>query len=150
MSTVEQGLTSAEAAARLAQVGPNEPVRVRHFSAIRQLARLFINPLVLILLVASAVSASLGQRADAIIIVSMVLLGVGINYWQTDRSQRAADRLRASVLPTATVHRDGQWVEIPVRQVVPGDVFRLSAGDLVPADARLVEIAEISRFSSPC
>jgi Mg2+-importing ATPase len=144
VSTVEQGLTSAEAAARLAQVGPNEPVRVKHFSAIRQLARLFINPLVLILLVASAVSASLGQRADAIIIVSMVLLGVGINYWQTDRSQRAADRLRASVLPTATVERDGKWVEIPVRQVVPGDVFRLSAGDLVPADARLVECRDLS------
>jgi P-type Mg2+ transporter len=128
----------------LTQVGPNEPVRVRHFSALRQLARLFNNPLVLILLVASAASASLGQQADALIIVSMVLLGVGINYWQTDRSQRAAERLRASVLPTATVQRDGQWVEIPVRQVVPGDLFRLSAGDLVPADARLVESRDLS------
>ena len=143
-SATEPGLTSAEAALRLAQVGPNEPVRVHHFSAIRQLVRLFINPLVLILLVASLVSASLGQQADALIIVSMVLLGVGINFWQTDRSQRAAERLRASVLPTATVQRDGQWVEIPVRQVVPGDVFRLSAGDLVPADARLVESRDLS------
>jgi len=138
------GLTSAEAEQRLAQYGPNEPVSVRRLSALVQLVGLFANPLVIILLVAGAISASLGQRTDALIIITIVLLGIAINFWQTYRSQQAADRLRASVAPTATVLRDGQWLEIPLRTVVPGDVIRLSAGDLVPADSRLVEARDLS------
>ena len=109
-----------------------------------QVVHLFANPLVIILLVASAISATLGQHVDAAIIVTMVVLGVAINFWQSYRSQQAADRLRASVSPTATVLRDGTWQETPLRSVVPGDVFRLSAGDLVPADARLVESRDLS------
>jgi Mg2+-importing ATPase len=105
---------------------------------------LFANPLVIILLVASAIAGTLGQPVDAVIIVTMVVLGVAINFWQSYRSQQAADRLRASVSPTATVFRDGAWQETPLRNVVPGDVFRLSAGDLVPADARLVESRDLS------
>ena len=138
------GLTSAEAERRLAQYGPNEPVPRRRLSAIAQLAHLFENPLVVILLVASAISASLGQRVDAAIIVTMVLLGVAINFWQSYRSQQAAERLRASVTPTATVLRDGKWQEVALRRVVPGDVIRLSAGDLVPADGRLIESRDLS------
>src|SRR5690349_7955704 len=143
-SMTSEGLTSDEAARRLAQYGANEPVHVRRFSALRQLLRLFVNPLVLILLVAAIVSSALGQHADAGIIVTIVVLGVGLNFWQTFRSNRAAEALNASVLPTATVRRDGQWREVPLRTVVPGDVFRLSAGDLVPADARLIESRDLS------
>jgi Mg2+-importing ATPase len=138
------GLTGAEAARRLAQYGPNEAAPVRRLSIVVQLARLFANPLVLILLVASAISAALHQRADAVIIVTIVLVGTSINFWQTYRSQRAADRLRASVSPTATVKRDGAWQEVPLRLVVPGDVIRLSAGDLVPADGRLIDSRDLS------
>jgi Mg2+-importing ATPase len=87
---------------------------------------------------------SLGQPVDALIIVTMVVLGVSINFWQSYRSQQAAERLRSSVNPTATVLRDGTWIETLVRNVVPGDVFRLSAGDLVPADARLLESRDLS------
>jgi Mg2+-importing ATPase len=138
------GLTSAEATARFGRFGPNEPVDPRRLSALAQLAHLFANPLVIILLVASVISASLGQRADASIIVAIVAMSVSINFWQSYQSQRAADRLRASVTPTATVLRDGRWQEIPVRTVVPGDVFRLSAGDLVPADGRLIESRDLA------
>jgi Mg2+-importing ATPase len=140
----EQGLTSADAARRLAEYGPNEPVRVRRLSALRQLVRLFATPLVAILLVAAIVSAALGERTDAAIIVTIVVLGVGLNFWQTFRSGVAAEKLKASVMPTATVLRDGQWKEIQVRVVVPGDVFRLSAGDLIPADGRLVESRDLA------
>ena len=140
----DAGLTSDEAARRLAQYGANEPVHVRRFSALRQLLRLFANPLVLILLVAAIVSSALGQQADAGIIVTIVLLGVGLNFWQTFQSNRAAEALNASVMPTATVLRDGQWREVPLRTVVPGDVFRLSAGDLVPADAQLIDSRDLS------
>ncbi len=142
--TEPAGLTSAEAARRLIQYGPNEPVRVRRLSALRQIVRLFVNPLVVILLAAALVAALLGQRADAGIIVTIVLLGVGLNFWQTFRSGRAAEKLKASVMPTATVRRDGQWQEVPIRHVVPGDVFRLSAGDLIPADATLVESRDLA------
>jgi Mg2+-importing ATPase len=144
MSSGESGLSSVEAARRLVVYGPNEPVPIRRLSALVQLFHLFANPLVIILLVASAIAGSLGQRVDALIIVTMVVLGVAINFWQSYRSQQAADRLRASVNPTATVLRDGAWVEIALRNVVPGDVFRLSAGDLVPADARLLESRDLS------
>ncbi len=139
-----QGLTSTEAARRLAKFGPNEPVVVRHFSTVLQLLRLFANPLVVILFVASAISALLGQVTDATIIVTIVLLSVGINFWQSYRSQQAAEALRSMVTPTATVCRDGTWREIPVRSVVPGDLIRLSAGDLVPADSRLIEARHLS------
>ncbi|MGB7217173.1 MAG: magnesium-translocating P-type ATPase, partial [Vicinamibacterales bacterium] len=138
------GLTAAEAERRLAQYGPNEPAPVRRLSAVVQLLHLFANPLVLILLVAAGISASLGQRVDALIIATMVLLGVSINFWQSYRSQQAADRLRASVTPTATVNRDGAWQEITPRNIVPGDLVRLSAGDLVPADGRLLEARDLS------
>ena len=141
---METGLSAAEAARRLAEYGPNEPVTVQRLSAVAQLLHLFANPLVIILLVASVIAASLGQRVDALIIVTMVALGVVINFWQSYRAQHAAERLRASVRPTATVRRDGTWLDVPLRSVVPGDVFRLSAGDLVPADARLVESRDLS------
>src|ERR1700682_1621272 len=144
MSSTVEGLSGIEAARRLAEYGPNEPAPVRRLSALVQLFHLFANPLVIILLVASGIAASLGQAVDALIIVTMVLLGVVINFWQSYRSQQAADRLRASVSPTATVLRDGAWQETPLRNVVPGDVFRLSAGDLIPADARLVESRNLS------
>jgi P-type Mg2+ transporter len=144
LSDASTGLTGVEAARRLARYGPNEPAPVRRLSLVVQLLRLFANPLVLILLVASAISATLHQRADAVIIVTIVLVGTTINFWQTYRSQQAADRLRASVSPTATVKRDGTWQEVPLRLVVPGDVIRLSAGDLVPADATLLDSRDLS------
>jgi Mg2+-importing ATPase len=144
MPSSDEGLSGDEAARRLALYGPNEAAPVRRLSAVVQLFRLFANPLVIILLVASAIAASLGQHVDALIIVTMVALGVAINFWQSFRSQQAAEQLRSSVIPTATVRRDGAWLETPLRNVVPGDVFRLSAGDLVPADARLLESRDLS------
>ena len=81
--------------------------------------------------------------ANAAIIFVIVLLSVTLNFVQTYRSSRAADRLREQVAPTATVLRDGDWQEFPRRDVVPGDVIRLSAGDLVPADAHLLEAKDL-------
>jgi Mg2+-importing ATPase len=141
---IPHGLTSGEAARRLSAYGPNEPVSQHRLSAFVQFLWLFANPLVGILAVASAISLSLGQTTDAVIICVIVVAGIVINFWQTYRSQQAADRLRASVASTATVERDGAWQEIPLREVVPGDLIKLSAGDLVPADARLIESRDLS------
>ena len=108
---------------------------MQHSTGLMQFLRLFLNPLVIILLLASAVSAFLGDVVNASIIVTIVLLSILLNFVQTYRSQQAVERLRASVALTATVQRDGQWVELVRRLLVPGDVIRLAAGDLVPADA---------------
>ncbi len=132
------GLTAAEAQRRLEQYGANEPVPTRRWSALRELLGFLINPLVLILLIAASASILLGQHTDAAIVVVIVLVSVTINFIQTYRSQVAAERLRSQVAARATVMRDGSWQEIPRREVVPGDVIQLSAGDLIPADAHLL------------
>jgi Mg2+-importing ATPase len=133
------GLTESEAARRLAEHGPNEAHAGPRASSLGALVELFSNPLVLMLLVAAAVSGILGDRAGAGIIVAMVLLSVMLNYALSHRSKRAAERLRESIAPTASVCRDGGWRDAPRRSLVPGDVIRLAAGDRVPADARLLE-----------
>jgi Mg2+-importing ATPase len=140
--TQQQGLTAAEAKARLSRYGPNEPGARKH-SPLAQVLPLLGNPLALVLLVASGLSALLGQIVDASLIAGMVVFSVAINIVQTWRSQKAAEKLRDCVAPTATVLRDGDWVERPRREIVPGDVVRLSAGDLVPADARLLEARDL-------
>jgi Mg2+-importing ATPase len=138
-----QGLASADARRRLTELGPNEPAPPQHVPFIRHALSLFSNPLVLILLLASGVSATLGEIINAAIIVVIVLLSVSLNFVQTYRSQQAVDRLRQTVAPTATALRDGQWREVARRDLVPDDVIRLTAGDLVPADATLLEARDL-------
>jgi P-type Mg2+ transporter len=139
----EEGLTSDEAERRLDRYGFNEPTPTRRTGAVVQLAILLANPLCLILLMASLVSALLGEAFSAAIIVTMVFLNVILNFLQTYRSQRATDRLREQVAPTATVRRDGEWLEKPRRELVPGDLIRLVSGDLVPADALLLQARDL-------
>jgi len=133
-----KGLTTQEAATRLGQFGPNEPASTKHTSFWSDVAHVFMSPLVLILVIAAVASAFLGEKVDASIIGVIVFLSAVIDLTQTYRSQRAVERLRDRVAATATVHRDGEWKEVKCREVVPGDIVRLSAGDLVPADARLL------------
>jgi Mg2+-importing ATPase len=151
------GLTPQEAATRLAQFGPNEPAATRHHSFLSDFLHAFSNPLVLILLIAAIISGFMGEAVDAGIIGVIVLLSAVIDVTQTYRSQQAMERLRDRVAPTASVLRGGEWKEIPRREVVPGDIVRLSAGDLVPADARLlvardlyVQQAALTGESLPC
>jgi len=131
------GLSSSEARAKLVETGPNELVAHADRSALAEIAAIFANPLVAILLVASIASAFLGDVPGAVIIITVLTLGTALNFSQTYRSRRAAERLREGVTPTATVLRDGTWIELGRREIVPGDLVRLSAGDLVPADASL-------------
>jgi len=132
------GLTSQEAEERLKRFGANDPAPARRHSLLTELLFLFVNPLGIILLIAAVISGFIGQLLDAGIIVAMVLVGAGINFYQTYRSKIAIESLRARVAPTATVLRDGRWQEMDRKKLVPGDMIRLCAGDLVPSDARLV------------
>jgi P-type Mg2+ transporter len=133
-----EGLTTQDAKGRLDRFGPNEPAVAKHHSVVYDFLHGLANPLALILVIAAAASAFLGQKVDAVIISVIVLLSAVMDFAQTYRSQRAVEKLRAQVAPTATVLRDGEWKDIGRREVVPGDIVRLSAGDLVPADARLL------------
>ena len=143
LKSSEQGLTSEEARKRLDTYGPNDTTGVKHSSGVIQFLRLFLNPLVAILLLAAVISAVLGDRINASIIIVIVLFSNILNFIQTSRSQQVVEKLRADVSPTATVLRDGTWMERPRRDLVPGDMIRLAAGDLVPADARLVQATDL-------
>ena len=135
----QQGLTSIQAAQRLAEVGPNRFGQAPAVPGWRQYLRHFRNPLVLTLLLASAVSAATGEVTNFFIIACIVLLSVTLDFWQEMRAGQVVERLRRSVAVRASVLRDGQWQDHPVADLVPGDVVRLSAGDLVPADALLLQ-----------
>ena len=143
LGTSRNGLDSTEAERRLSRVGPNEAGAAHRTRPLVEFVRFCTNPLVLILLAASVLSVFVGELVDALMILTIVVLSVAINFIQTYRSDRAVRRLREQVAPTATVMRDGRWTGIKRSELVPGDVVRLSAGDLIPADARLIESAHL-------
>ena len=133
------GLSGVEAKARLAQYGPNLFHERHEKSLLLQYLMRFRNPLVIILLVASAVSAFTGEVTNFIIIAFIVLLSVTLDFVQEYRANAAAEKLKLSVSIRAKVLRDGRAEEIAVAQLVPGDVVQLAAGDMIPADGRLLE-----------
>ena len=133
------GLNSLEAAKRLKEFGPNLLKPPLQRAVLLQFLTQFRNPLVLILLAASLISALTGDAAGALIIGLIVGMSVTLDFVQAYRAGRAADRLALQVAVTATVLRDGAPCERPVSALVPGDVVLLSAGNLIPADAQLLE-----------
>ena len=133
------GLSTSQAQALLKKHGPNRLQKATQTALVLQFLSHFRNPLVLILLAASVVSALTGDRSGALIIAVIVVLSVTLDFVQAHRAGQAADRLAMQVAVTATVLRDGAACEIVVHELVPGDVVLLSAGSLVPADARLLE-----------
>jgi Mg2+-importing ATPase len=143
LKTSDTGLTTREAQARADEIAAHQPVQTSYQPAVAAISALFLNPLILILLIASGISAAVGDPVSAAIIIVIVLLGAAINFIQTYRSQRAMEKLREKVAPTATVLRDGNWSDVLREQVVPGDVIRLNGGDLVPADARLLQARDL-------
>ena len=135
----DAGLTSLQAVERLRAVGPNRFGHDSPAPAVLQYLRHLRNPLVLTLLLASAVSAMTGGVGNSLIIIGIVLISVGLDVWQEMRAGQVVERLRQSVAVRARVLRDGQLQEHPVADLVPGDVVALSAGDLVPADGLLLQ-----------
>src|SRR5260221_3195039 len=133
------GLISAEAVARLKHFGPNMLEAKRRFSLPLKVLGRFRNPLVLILLGAAAVSAVTGDVTSCIIISTMVILSVLFDSLQEFRAEQAAEALRVSVSLHEQVLRDGKEVTLPATAIVPGDIVILAAGDLVPADGRIIE-----------
>lgn len=137
------GLTEAEASQRRLKYGPNELQTAHPVSPWAILFEQFKNVLILILLGASVLSVFLGHGVEAIAITVIVLFAVVLGFVQEYRAERAIEALRQMAAPTATTLRDGAETEVPARDLVPGDVILLRAGDRVPADARLVEAVNL-------
>ena len=133
------GLTTSEAAARLARFGPNADAKAREAGLVAAVGRRLLEPLCLILIAAAVVSAATGDAASAVIILVMLAVSVALDTIQEGQAKHAADALRQSVALTADVLRDGSFRAVGAETVVPGDVFRLVAGDIVPADAVVID-----------
>lgn len=143
LKTTRQGLTTQEAELRFREQGPNEFEAHHPWARFWDLTKNFFNPLNLILLFAAIASVFVHQLIDAVLIGVMVILSSLLNSWQTFRAEKAAKKLKERIALEATVLRNGSWVEIPRREIVLGDIVRLTAGDLVPADVRLIEAEDI-------
>nr|WP_246583882.1 magnesium-translocating P-type ATPase [Bradyrhizobium iriomotense] len=134
-----QGLSASEAAERLGRFGPNSDAPPRIEGAMRAILRRLLEPLSLILLVAGIVSTLTGDDIGGLIIVLILAGSIGLDTVQEGHAVRAAEILRRSVALKAEVKRDGAFREIDVEHVVPGDLLRVRAGDIIPADALVLE-----------
>ncbi|MDD4271064.1 MAG: cation-translocating P-type ATPase, partial [Thermoguttaceae bacterium] len=143
LKSAPTGLSRPEAARRLAEYGPNELQSVHRTSPWTILFAQFKNVLIVILLIATVLSAFLGHPIEAIAIAVIVLFAVLLGFVQEYRADRAIEALRQMAAPTTTALRDGEEVEIAARDLVPGDVILLRAGDKIPADARLIEAVNL-------
>jgi len=138
-----EGLSDAEIAPRQLTYGPNQIARTKRRSKPRLLLDNVRNPLIILLLVLSLVSYLTGDLRSAVVVLVMVALGVVLRFVQEMRADDAAAQLQAMVSSTATVVRGGEEMEIPLSGLVPGDVVRLGAGDMVPADVRLLTTKDL-------
>ena len=138
-----EGLSREEAQRRLEAYGPNELSAAGSVSPWSVLLTQFKNVLIIILLIATAISASLGHETEAIVITVIVLFAVILGFVQEYRAERSMEALREMAAPEAHVIRDGREGRIPAREVVPGDLVLLNAGNRVPADIRLVEAVNL-------
>src|SRR6266571_6482970 len=144
------GLSSREAQERLARVGPNELVQTAKISPFRILLSQFADVLVIVLIAAALISAALGLSQnetadlyDALLIIVIVVMNAILGFVQEYRAERSLEALKTLAAPKAHVLREGEVVSIPSRELVPGEIIVLAAGDRVPADARLLEVASL-------
>ena len=144
LDTRISGLSSGEARARLDDVGANAIRAGRGASALTTFARQFRSPLVLILIFAAVVSGIVGEGSEAVIIGVIVLASCVLSFTQEYGASRAMQALTARIARKALVLRDGREALLPVEAIVPGDIVRLSAGNLVPADGILLETRDFN------
>ena len=142
-TTPADGLTQPEAEERVAKHGYNEVTTEKQRGWPRRLWLAVRNPLVVLLSVLAVVSFATGDLRAGIMMVLMVVLGVSLRFVQESRADAAAARLKAMISVTATVWRDGKLKEIPLKELVPGDLIKLSAGDMIPADVRVMSSKDL-------
>ncbi len=143
LESQSSGLSAAEAEARLKRDGLNEIAREKHQSPLMRLVDNVKNPLVILLTGLGILSYLTGDLRATIVIFVMVLLGIVLRFYQEMRADNAAEKLKAMVNTTATVVRDGKDAEVPLKLLVPGDIIRLAAGDMAPADVRVLTAKDL-------
>lgn len=143
------GLSHEEVASRLEKYGYNELQDEDSLSPWRLLLEQFKNVLIIILLIAVALSAFLGEVTDAIVIFIIILFAAGLGFFQEYRAGRAIQALKRMAAPLASVLRGVVETDVPARELVPGDVILLTMGDMVPADARIIEEVNLRTNEAP-
>lgn len=143
VATQLAGLTEEEAAARLADVGPNVVAEEHKNTKLKLFGKACANPLVILLLLLATVSFLTGEVRAGVVMLLMVVLGVTLRFLQEAKADTAAAKLKAMIRVTATVLRDGAAREIPLSDLVPGDIIRLAAGDMIPADVRILSCKDL-------
>src|SRR5579862_3433897 len=138
LQTALGGLTQVQAEERARTTGPNEIAQERKQGWPVRLLKIIRNPLVILLTVLSSVSYATGDARAGTVMAAMVVLSVALRFFQEARADAAAAKLKAMIHVTATVVRDGTAREIPLRDLVPGDIIKLSAGDMIPGDVRVL------------
>jgi len=137
------GLNPTEVAARLKRYGWNEIAREKRPSPLARLGNNVKNPLIILLIALGMLSYLTGDVRATIVIFSMVVLGVVLRFFQETRADSAAEKLKAMVNTTATVVREDRDAEVSLKMLVPGDIIRLNAGDMVPADLRILSAKDL-------
>lgn len=137
-NTSAKGLTEHEAKQRLEEYGHNEPAKKEKRSIFKQICLKFLNPLVIVLIIIAGFSVFFGQQVNALIVSLMAILSVVLSFIQEYRANRAAEKLSAMVRTSATVYRNGKQREVHIQEIVPGDIVDLFAGDMIPADIRIL------------
>src|SRR5215469_15501321 len=143
LKTSAQGLTEEEAAERLEVFGPNEVAQEAKHTWLSRLGTAVRNPLVILLTVLATLSYATADFAGGTVMMLMMLLGVMLCFVRETRADNAAAKLKAMISITATVVRDLQQKEIPLRELVPGDIVKLSSGDMIPGDVRLISAKDL-------
>lgn len=142
-NTSIKGLSDREAVLRLAKYGYNETARKKRVPIPLQILSKFLNPLVVVLVIIGAFSLFFSEKISALLVLFMILISVFLSFIQEYRSGKEAEKLREMVRLTCLVHRGGKPREIKISQIVPGDIIELSAGDMVPADLRIVSSKDL-------
>jgi Ca2+-transporting ATPase len=148
-SDLKEGLDPADAQERLQRFGPNALHEEEGLRIPKLILDQFRDAFVIMLIVAAVLSYVVGEPLDALMIAIIVLLSATIGFIQEYRSEKALEAMRKLTAPTANVLRGGQRVQIPSREVVPGDVVLLEAGDRIPADGRLIEEVSLKMDEAP-
>ncbi len=137
------GLSDAEAQERLKEYGYNEPAKKKKRSIISQIISKFINPLVIVLLIIAAFSLFFGEKISALLVSLMAVMSVFLSFIQEYRAGKEAEKLSEMVRATATAYRNRRPREVKIRGIVPGDIVDLSAGDMIPADLRIISCKDL-------
>lgn len=143
LTTRPEGLTAHEVKSRVARFGPNVLTKDQRAGLGKLLRHALLDPLVILLAVLATISGVTGDVRAAIVMLSMIILSVGLRLFQETKADNAAAKLRAMISVTATVVRNGVPQEIAIAHLVPGDIVQLAAGDMIPADVRIVQAKDL-------